>query len=777
MNPRTKRSRWSRRTRILSTTLAVLALATGAWAAVSGTRSSTVSSSAANLDAPFPSPQDVLIQKRSDTDGLGNAYVLVHLTAAQVSAKRADGTLDFLTLGTSTTMGLLRNDGQQGDLVAGDTVYTGITTVDLTELQNRAAEDQKALSNNPGALVPLFSGRAAVGVGRPEAFDYTGFADGKPVRLGPAVAFLEPEKEVAPDTESPSEDTTSSAPLVSPLHSSGSPRSITSGITFLNPITLGTNNFQDKVLMITNTSVIADPTRTWNPCNNTGAANGVWTFNHLMTQMANQAASGIDPSDFVQTWLNQWLVNLNINNDPLPARLRMNNIVSQWPKLPNGKLDLSKSPLRLLAIAPRLDLRQGTGGGGPYSTSSGNFLNAGELRFVFAFVAKKTSTFDPALPANFLGAAQINNSTCFALPFSVIFEYRVAKSGCQNVRTWAQQWKLLKDRIPGTALYNNHLQTLTQQVVTANADPTRPNGSSISQVRTNEVALNGPWELREFRLTQSPFSFLLSNTVEDTIRNDPGSDFNNDTNGTGLLLSRIQNVVKPLLALGGNEASVPLVPLIYLGQSFLAGDSRTNEPPPGPGTGPDYITFHWSDPNMNFGNLTENWARHRVSRAACNGCHRRETFTHFVHVNPANTIILSTWDDTIGDWTFPAGVPAVVRANPALPAELSRFLTGINQLGDPADAVFNGFDVRSPNAGAPKRNFDDLARRELDLNGVAGMSCSGIHPINLSHVRNSLQTTGRLPANLFDGMSTVPATQRIPIAIDDIRRNVIFEVH
>ena len=38
------------------------------------------------------------------------------------------------------------------------------------------------------------------------------------------------------------------------------------------------------------------------------------------------------------------------------------------------------------------------------------------------------------------------------------------------------------------------------------------------------------------------------------------------------------------------------------------------------------------------------------------------------------------------------GTPAIVRANPALPAELSLFLTGINQLGGPADAVFNGFD-------------------------------------------------------------------------------------
>ena len=48
--------------------------------------------------------------------------------------------------------------------------------------------------------------------------------------------------------------------------------------------------------MIRDPAVVTDPTRTWDPCTNAGNANGVWTFNHLMTQMANQPRSGIDPS-------------------------------------------------------------------------------------------------------------------------------------------------------------------------------------------------------------------------------------------------------------------------------------------------------------------------------------------------------------------------------------------------------------------------------------------------------------------------------------------------
>ncbi|HEX7186157.1 MAG TPA: choice-of-anchor X domain-containing protein [Thermoanaerobaculia bacterium] len=759
-----KRRSFSRKRGAAYLAVLALVLATTGWTSTqlltSEPSTSPASESAAgDLAAPVPPPEEVLIQQRDNIDGLGDAWVFIRLSQEQIEQKKADGTADFLTLGTEKSLGILRDDGQGGDGKAGDGVYTGIASVDPPDLQRRANEDQQKLSSRSGEMVPLFEGRTAVGIWRPEPFDYANFTAGQAVRLDPAVAFLEPESENASDE---------TASAVSPLHSSGETRSVTANITFTNPVTPGTNTFQNRVLMITNTAVIADPTRTWNPCNNTGAANGVWTFNHLMTQMANQPASGINPSDFVQTWLNQWLANQNINGDPVPLRARMNNIISQWPKLPNGKLDLTKSPLRLLAITPRIDLRRGTGGGGPYSPSSGNFLDAGELRFTFGFVAKQTSTFDPTQA--FIGAAQINNSSCFALPFTVIFEYRVPKAGCQNVRSWAQQWRLLQNWLPTSTTYRNHLQSLTQQVVMANANPARPNGSALGQLRTNEVALNGPWELREFRLTQFPFSLLNSNTVEDTIRNDPGSDFNNDTNGTGLLLSWIRNNIRPILVANGNEATIPLVPLFFQGQTFLAGDSRVPE------NDPNYITFHWSDPNLNFGDIKENWARHRVSRAACDGCHRRETFTHFTHINPANTIILSTWDDGFGDWTF-GGVPMIVRANPALPAELSVFLTGINQLGDPADAVFNGFDVRSPNVGSPARNFDDLARREIDITGAASMSCSRMHPVNVAHVMEHLRATGQLPENLFEGMALVPPEDQLSVAIDDMKRNVINEVH
>lgn len=728
-------NRWSRKKRVLLVVLATLVLTTSTWAVFS---SREAFGAEPGLEAPVPPPEEVYIQQRENADGLGNTYVLVQLSDAQVAAKLKEGTADFLTIGTPENLVILRDDGRGGDTAAADRLYTGIASIDPAALQLRAREDQTEYDSQSSKLVPVFEGRAAVGVEEPELFDYNSFAAGKVVRFGPAVAFLEPE------TLSPSQE--EGTPVeVSALssESEGSPRLITAGISSPTPVSPSVNAFQNRVLMITNTNVVTDPARTWNPCTNTGTSNGVWTFNHLMTQMTG--TSGIPPSDFVNSWLQTWLSPNTINQDPLPARARMNHIINQWPKLSSGKLDLNKSPLRLLAIAPRVDLRKTTGGGGSYSTnSSGNFLDAGELRFIFGFVAKKTSAFDPAVA--FQGAAQINSSSCYALPFTVIFEYRVPKTACLDVKAWAQAWKDLRLQAPGTSSYRADLEFLTQQVVVANANPNEANGSALGQLRTNEVALDAPWELREFHL-QKPASFLVPSTVEDTIRNDPASDFNNNANGTGLLKHYIQNVVEPLLP--PVEGPIPVIPLFYQGQAFKAGDARVPE------TNPALITFHWNAPGLNVvTNNAENWARHRVSRASCNGCHRREVFTHFVHVNPANTIPGS---------------------NPALPAELSVFLTGINGLGDPANAIATGaLPVSNPGNGNPKRNFDDLARREKDLKSVAKMSCSGMPLVNAQRVNDHFRSTGRLPDNLFEGTTT---GRQISVAIDDILRNFVFEVH
>ncbi|HEX6899971.1 MAG TPA: hypothetical protein VF789_09675 [Thermoanaerobaculia bacterium] len=752
-------SRWKRLSRNRRTTylaLVVFVLAATAWAAsgrfvtqvdeeLAAAQPSALAKAAA-LDAPLLPPDEVLIQKTSAFGDFGNVLVTVRLSAEQLAGKEEDGTRDFVVIGNPEAPVILRDDGLGGDAVKGDGVFSGPAFISDAELEARSTADNAEFNSRTSKTIPVFAGRAAVGVAEAEPFDYEGFKAGRAVALDPAVAFVDPEG--------------TRTVTVSPE----GPIAVGEQISSLNPVDEGTNDFQERVLIIRNVGVVTDPNRTFNPCDNAtnpGNPDGVWTFKHLATQMANQSASGIHPADFVENWLKNWnpATPHNINGDPTIAnRPLMNTIINQfWPRV-GGKLDLNRAPLRLLAILPRLDLRRTTGGGGAYSiNANGNFLDAGEARFVFGFVAPNSTWTGfpqgvsiPQIPGQPTG--------CRALPFTVIFEYRVAKCKCEDVRSWARQWKALDDplNLPGSAVYNSRLEAITEQFVTANANPRNPNGSSLGQLRTNEIALLIPWELREFQLTQFPFTFLQETTVEDT----PEDGFNGFPVPTAnpTLLNWILNI-NPALSGPDFEDPIPGVPLFFpTGTNFMAANSIV---PDGPGV----IRHHWTAQGLNInvtqnpGNaaiLQENWARHRVSRAACNGCHRRETFTHFVHIDPSNTIPGS---------------------NPALPAEISVFLSGINNLGDPADAAANGLLIQTATNGNPKRNFDDLARRELDIQRVANMTCFKFHPVSTAHVKANLRATGQLPADLFTGMTLVPVEDRVSVAVDDMTANHISEVH
>ncbi len=720
--------RLSRNRRASYVAIAVFVLATAAWASsqwvpswdeASSVSPVPVAEQPSDLRAPLPAPQEVFVQQRSNSDGLGNAFLVVQLTSQQVTGKQAEGTADFVVIGPPDAQVILRDDGAGGDGTAGDRLYTGIFTIDETELSTRNSDDNAELNSRADKNVPVFSGRTAQGIEQPVPFDFNGFKAGQRVPLDPAAVFIDPESQVTTATLA------SSKRLIEPKISSAA------------PVVLGTNQFQERVLMIRNPAVVADASRTYDPCTNGGSPNGVWSFNHLITQMANPAASGIDPAFFTEEWLKFWIANQTINADLVPSRPQMQSIINQWPKQGNGRLDLAQSPLRLLAIAPRLDLRRTTGGGGSYSVNtSGNFLDAGEARFIFGFVLKPGWN-----GAGFIGAVQIPGAPagCRALPFTVILEYRVPKCECKDVREWAKKWKELNSFTPGTVAYNSRLEKLTQQFVLANSNPSNPNGSALGQLRTNEVGIDPvnpiQWELREFQLTQFPFTLLQETTVEDT----PEDAFNN----TATLLNWILTV-KPSLNAPRFEDPIPPVPLFFNGGNFLGANAIV---PDAPGA----VNFHWSAPGINFANLQENWARHRVSRATCNGCHRRETLTHFVHVDPATTIPIP---------------PSPAGSTPALPAEISQFLSGINGLADPANP-----------GGTPARNFDDLARREQDIKRLAKILCGRFHPINMAHVQDSLRTTSKLPANLFEGLTIVPVEQRLAVAVDDIPANHISETH
>lgn len=326
-----------------------------------------------------------------------------------------------------------------------------------------------------------------------------------------------------------------------------------------------------RELMITDLSVVNDPARTFDICNNQGNPNGAWTFKTLMKNMANQSFTTIDPAVFTENWLKSWSVNHTINGFPVPARPAIGAMVlNSWPRI-GGKLDLDSAPFRLLAIVNRIDLRnQPSYGGGA----------AGEGRLVFGVVDRN------------------QNGGCSATRFTVIFEYGVPISGCTNVQNYGQQWVNLGNIALGSPAFNPALQAITDQFTTADANMQKPNRSALNQLRTNENALNPLWELREFVLPgRGPVMTTLNIT---STKQTPHHTLNHSS----LLANYINS--NSTFILNGTYS----VQTTWLSQPFLTGSN---------------FNFFVSDNAVWDAPGVGNQQRHLFSLGACNACHGGET--------------------------------------------------------------------------------------------------------------------------------------------------------
>lgn len=390
-----------------------------------------------------------------------------------------------------------------------------------------------------------------------------------------------------------------------------------------------------RELMITDVRTIEDPLRTYDVCTNVGNRNGAWTFNKLVTDIANPLQTQTNASNMVAAWINTWKTTQTVNTFPIPARADIaNRILAAWPRLGNGELDLSRSPMRLLAIVNRLDLR------------SGNGVNSGEGRFVFGVIDR-------------------TGGNCVALPFTVILEYAVPLSGCAAPLNYAKQWETLGTLPLGSAQFNESLQRVTDVFARAGANPGRINGSALAQLRTNELAFVGPWELREFALV-GPVG--VSRLAPTTTKLTPHDSFN----GTPTLGRYINEFSTSIV--GGAH----VVPLTYESQPFIAGNSLNRDPGPGGA---------WNAPGIVNPN-----ARHKFSLNTCSGCHGSETKAEFLHINPRDAGFAST---------------------------LSRFLVGNGTLASPST-----FTVPDPVIPTTVRVFGDLQRRRTDLANLLSTSCT-----------------------------------------------------
>ena len=312
---------------------------------------------------------------------------------------------------------LFQDDGKRGDEQPDDGVLSSPINVNFADIEanrNRILGVHRAL--NADLTVPQFNGRLLVGE--------------KPIQ------FTDPDTLVIDDGTG-------------------------SGEAFATALNID----PARSLLITHTSVIEDPTRTFNPCTDVGTRMGKWTFGYLMTQMANQTQTGIDPRVFTRQWLAHWEAQQTINGFAVPGRPSVRNkVIIPWELASGGigaPLDLSEAPFRLLAIVNRIDLQGNSG----YTQN-----NAGEARFVFGVIDRTA-----------------NNSTCCTVDeMTVILEYGIDRSGCEQVKAWAQQWVALSSIPMPSAQFNQALENITEQFVRAGVAPHKVNGSALNQLRTNE---------------------------------------------------------------------------------------------------------------------------------------------------------------------------------------------------------------------------------------------------------------------------------------------------
>jgi hypothetical protein len=392
----------------------------------------------------------------------------------------------------------------------------------------------------------------------------------------------------------------------------------------------------DKELVITDPSVIAAPVETtFSPAHPSGMTKfGAWSFGRLVHNMlpAGQRNSALAASQLVLSWLATWETDQAPNPAVSPARARPSirlQITNPW-KAASGcadpanpatdatcVLDMRQAPFKLMAIFARPDLRVVAGD----DTSIG-----GEGRFVFQVVG-------PTLGASAsTGYLEVMDPTPKAQRFTVIFEYSLPVIDDVQTILWAERWHQLGTKPFGTQ-FNAALLVLTNAFSGPDADPRRPNGNALNQLRTNEVSLMGArlpaagfvaarqiWELREFHLA-------TTGLVPHTMNLEPSRDF---------------DIAKPLQIAPEGTRSAELA--TWLNDNALAVGASTHALPAGMAGN---STLVGAAPYGAWGKTTNSLpgTEHGLTGVAvevrdtfalntCAGCHRHETNTgHFMHVS------------------------------------------------------------------------------------------------------------------------------------------------
>jgi hypothetical protein len=275
---------------------------------------------------------------------------------------------------------------------------------------------------------------------------------------------------------------------------------------------------------------------------------------------------GANPSDFVEDWITNGFAGAptvpTFNGFSLSQREAAQRLLEAWPRIAGtNKLDLTKPPFVLLAIVNRVDLASGNG--------------AGEGRFVFG--------------VNLPNSGGPGSS---AQRMTVIFEYKLPPSASRQV--WAQRFHALGALpLPSEDVqsdFNARLQMITDEFTRRGADPAGVNGSSLGQLRTNELlapAFQFPWQWREYQLVGGNPAKLQITTTKQT----PHGSLNNPSD----------NTTSPLVKFLNQNAQSVLDGTAVIPASMLGGESDGGN--------------QWILTGVNDA------VRNAFARQTCNGCH------------------------------------------------------------------------------------------------------------------------------------------------------------
>ena len=385
----------------------------------------------------------------------------------------------------------------------------------------------------------------------------------------------------------------------------------------------------DREMVIKNINIVNDACRTGWSAAGCGSSLGAWTFGKLMTTMSGSTdVNSATAKQFVANWLKLSLTTQTATSNGSPSvapRPSMQEaLIAPWlaaSSCPAGatldtcSLDLTRAPFRLLAIVNRIDMS----GGQQYGTQS-----PGEFRMVFGALGKDV---------------QGGIASGAPLQSTVILEYKFPTTRLAS--QWASLLHQLSAIDPSTssASFAQTLQSVSDLIVGPGAQPgASNNGSSIGQIRTNEVVYDfhmgsdpnadpgqATWEMRQFRLA-SPSGTgvqLILAPVDQT----PPTSANNTLpirnfviNNQAALLSG--SAVLPATLLGGSSISP-------------SGVSATIWESPNPlttTTAPSLTAFERA------------LGRHNFGFATCNGCHYAATASQksLFHIAPRDALTEST---------------------------------------------------------------------------------------------------------------------------------------